>query len=198
MHQGRSAFDDAIRVVERLQRLARRVGRRRTRFNLRPDSARRSLMLVGGRVEAGTNFNVVPDRCVFTVDRRMNPEEDLAAERAALLAVFDGARRDGIRLDIEIFQEGQPSGTPADAPLGQALATHVRAVTGKPVRFEMCPGLLEIRFYAAQGMPAYAYGPGLLAVSHGPKEFVHVDRLVECARIYARTAATVLAPPRTD
>jgi len=33
----------------------------------------------------------------------------------------------------------------------------------------MCPGLLETRFYAAYGIPAFAYGPGLLTVSHGPE-----------------------------
>ena len=193
LHQGRNAFEDALRVVAGLQRLARRVGRRRTRFRVTPDAARRSLMLIGGRVEAGSNFNVVPGRCVFTVDRRMNPEEHFDTERQALLEVFDDARRSGISLDVEVFQEGRPSGTSAAAPLGRALSTHVRAVTGKTPKFEMCPGLLEIRFYAAQGMPAYAYGPGLLAVSHGPKEFVHTDRIVECAAIYARTAATVLS-----
>ena len=191
LHQGRNAFEDAVRVVVGLQRLARRVGRRRTRFHVTP-AARRSLMLIGGRVEAGSNFNVVPGRCVFTVDRRMNPEEDFEAERAALFDVFAKARRAGVSLDVEVFQEGRPSGTSDATPLGQALSTHVRAVTGRASRFEMCPGLLEIRFYAEQGMPAYAYGPGLLAVSHGPKEFVHIDRVVECAAIYARTAATVL------
>jgi len=149
-------------------------------------------MLIGGRVEAGSNFNVVPGRCTFTVDRRMNPEEDFEAERAALLAVFEDARRDGIRLDVEIFQEGRPSGSAETAPLGRALATHVRAVTGRAPRFELCPGLLEVRFYAARGMPAYAYGPGLLSISHGPKEFVHVDRIVDCAAVYARVAATLL------
>ena len=194
LHQGRNAFEDAIRVVARLQRLARRVGRRRTRFRVTPDAARRSLMLIGGRVEAGSNFNVVPGRCVFTVDRRMNPEEDFDTERQALFAVFDEARRDGVRLDVEVFQEGRPSGSPESAPLARALATHVRAVTGKAARFEMCPGLLEIRFYAEQGMPAYAYGPGLLAISHGPQEFVATDRIVECAAVYARVAASVLAP----
>jgi succinyl-diaminopimelate desuccinylase len=192
LHQGRNAFEDAMRVVAGLQRLARRVGRRRTRFRVTPDAARRSIMLIGGRVEAGSNFNVVPGRCVFTVDRRMNPEEHFEAERQALLEVFDDARRAGVSLDVEVFQEGRPSGTSAAAPLGQALSTHVRAVTGKTPKFEMCPGLLEIRFYAAQGMPAYAYGPGLLAVSHGPREFVHTDQIVECAAIYARTAATAL------
>jgi acetylornithine deacetylase/succinyl-diaminopimelate desuccinylase-like protein len=151
-------------------------------------------MLIGGRVEAGSNFNVVPGRCVFTVDRRMNPEEDFDAERDALFEVFASARRDGISLDVEVFQEGRPSGASEATPLGRALGTHVRAVTGKAARFEMCPGLLEIRFYAEQGMPAYAYGPGLLAVAHGPKEFVHTDRIVECAAVYARTAATVLEP----
>jgi acetylornithine deacetylase/succinyl-diaminopimelate desuccinylase family protein len=194
LHQGRNAFEDAIRVVTQLQRLARRVGRRRTQFRVTPDAARRSLMLIGGRVEAGSNFNVVPGRCVFTVDRRMNPEEDFETERQALLTVFDEARRDGVKLDVEVFQEGRPSGSPDTTPLARALATHVRAVTGKAPRFEMCPGLLEIRFYAEQGMPAYAYGPGLLSISHGPKEFVNTDRIVECAAIYARTAASVLAP----
>jgi succinyl-diaminopimelate desuccinylase len=157
-------------------------------------------MLIGGRVEAGSNFNVVPGRCVFTVDRRINPEEDLDTERAALVEVFSEARRAGVSLDVETLQEGQPSGTPEATSLGRALRTHIRAVTGRIPRFELCPGLLEVRFYAARGMPAYAYGPGLLSVSHGPREFVHIDRIVQCAAVYARTAATVLGttdrPPR--
>ena len=192
LHQGRNAFEDALRVVAGLQRLARRVQRRRTRFRVTPDAARRSLMLIGGRVEAGSNFNVVPGRCVFTVDRRINPEEDFETERQVLFDVFAAARRAGVSLDVEVFQEGRPAGTSEATPLGRALSTHVRAVTGRAPTFEMCPGLLEIRFYAEHGMPAYAYGPGLLSVSHGPKEFVHIDRIVECAAVYARTAATVL------
>lgn len=196
IHRGRNAFEDALRIVSDLQRLARRVARRQTRYHITPDAARRSIMLIGGRVEAGSNFNVVPDRCVFTVDRRMNPEEDYEEERQALLAVFDAARRDGVQLEVDIFQEAYPSGTPASTPLGRALSRHVREVTGKSATFELCPGLLEIRFYAQHGIPAYAYGPGLLSVSHGPKEFVDPDRIVECARIYARVAATMLAEAR--
>ena len=40
----------------------------------------------------------------------------------------------------------------------------------------MCPGLLETRFYAMRGIPAYAYRTGLLTVSHGPSEFVPVPQ----------------------
>jgi succinyl-diaminopimelate desuccinylase len=57
----------------------------------------------------------------------------------------------------------------------------------------MCPGLLEIRFYHRQGIPAYAYGPGLLSVSHGPNEFVKVKDISTCAAIYALTAARLLS-----
>ena len=192
LHQGRNAFEDAIRVVAALQRLAKRVSRRRTSYKVTPDAARRSLILIGGRVEAGSNFNVVPGRCVFTVDRRMNPEEDFDAERRALFGVLEEARRDGVKLDVETFQEGNPSGTPEATSLGRTLSRHIRAVTGKPPTFEMCPGLLETRFYAKEGMPAYAYGPGLLSISHGPKEFVNIDRIVDCAVIYARVAAAML------
>ena len=76
--------------------------------------------------------------------------------------------------------------------MGQALARNVVAVIGEAPRFEMCPGLLETRFYASRGMPAYAYGPGLLSVAHGPKEYVDMRRVAECGAIYALTAGEIL------
>ncbi|MDE3156749.1 MAG: ArgE/DapE family deacylase [Acidobacteriota bacterium] len=193
-HQGVNAFEQAIRVVERLQRLRAEVAQRRTALALKPDEARPSILLIGGQVAAGTNFNVVPAECRFTIDRRINPEEDLDEERRRLDELFDAARRDGIDVTAELLQEGRSSLTPADTPAAQALAAAVEQVTGRTAAFELCPGLLEIRFYAAQGVPAFAYGPGILAVSHGPKEFVRMDRVVECAAIYALMAASLLAP----
>jgi len=52
--------------------------------------------------------------------------------------------------------------------------------------------LLETRFYAANGIPAYAYGPGLLSVAHGPNEYVDLRRIVDTAAVYAQTAMEVL------
>jgi len=60
-------------------------------------------------------------------------------------------------------------------------------------QFEMCPGLLETRFYNRIGVPALAYGPGLLSVSHGPNEFVAVRNIFDCALIYALTAVKALS-----
>jgi acetylornithine deacetylase/succinyl-diaminopimelate desuccinylase family protein len=151
-----------------------------------------SLLLVGGRVEAGSNFNVVPAECRFTIDRRTDPGEDFDAEKQRLLAILDAARSDGIDLEVRMIQEGRSSATARNAALANALADSVAAVTGDPPAFEMCPGLLETRFYAERGVPALAYGPGILAVSHGPQEFVKMGRMAECAKIYGLTAARML------
>lgn len=101
-------------------------------------------------------------------------------------------RARGIDLEVEVLQEGDSSAQAVDSPLAVALARNIQSVTGKPARFEMCPGLLEIRYYAAVGIPALAYGPGLLAVSHGPREFVPVDNIASVARVYAATALELI------
>jgi succinyl-diaminopimelate desuccinylase len=203
-HRGENAFERMHRVVERLLVLKREVESHSTEHNIgaEPDltdgseeasRARNSILMVGGQSGGGANFNVVPEKCWFTVDRRTNPEEDLELEKARLIAVFEQCQRDGIPLGWEIFQEGRSGACSGDRELGQALARNVRAVTGEAPRFEMCPGLLETRFYAARGMPAYAYGPGLLSVAHGPKEYVDMRRVVECGAIYALTAIDILS-----
>ena len=76
--------------------------------------------------------------------------------------------------------------------MAQILARNIESITGNQPGFEMCPGLLETRFYAAKGVPAFAYGPGLLSVAHGPKEFVDIKEVCNCAAIYAMTALELL------
>lgn len=187
-HQGQNAFERAHRVVERLLELKSVVEQRKTSFAIGAEQARNSILMLGGQSGGGTNFNVVPEECWFTVDRRMNPEENFDLEKERLISVLQRSRQDGIPLEWEILQEGRSSSSPPDAKLGLALGHSIERVTSKAPRFEMCPGLLEIRFYAASGMPAYAYGPGLLSVAHGPDEYVDMQTVRECAAIYALTA----------
>jgi acetylornithine deacetylase/succinyl-diaminopimelate desuccinylase family protein len=193
-HEGVNAFEGMLAVAQALLELKHEVETHMTSYHIAPEIARRSILLVGGRTEGGTNFNAVPDECWFTVDRRFNPEEDFEAEKRRLLDAIDRVRGPG-SVDVEVIQEGRSSGSDEHGPLGQALAQSIVDVTGRAARFEMCPGLLEIRFYAERGIPAFAYGPGLLTVSHGPDEFVPIDRIVECAQIYALTASRLLAAP---
>jgi succinyl-diaminopimelate desuccinylase len=196
-HQGENAFERMCAVVGKLQQLKREVEQRTTEANIGSEQARNSILMLGGESGGGTNFNVVPAECWFTIDRRTNPEEDFATEKNKLLSVLESCKQDGIPLEWEIFQEGSAACSDKDGPLGEALSKTVNAVTGRTPRFEMCPGLLETRFYAAQGIPACAYGPGLLSVAHGPNEYVDLRKVLDTAAIYALTAMEMLNSPAT-
>jgi len=191
-HLGENAFERMHRVVGQLQELKREVEQRVTNFNVGAEQARNSILMLGGQSGGGANFNVVPEECWFTIDRRINPEEDSREEGSKLIAVLESCKREGIPLEWETLQEGRSSACREDDALGKALARSARAVTGEAPPFEMCPGMLEIRFYIALGVPAYAYGPGLLSVAHGPNEYVDLRKVIDCAAIYALTAMDVL------
>ncbi|HKS75859.1 MAG TPA: ArgE/DapE family deacylase [Terriglobales bacterium] len=183
--EGVNAFERALPTLMRLAEVKKEVELRETQYNIAPAAARKSILLLGGRVEGGTNFNVTPDQFWFTLDRRINPEESLEEEAKRLRDALDG-------FEIEPLQFEPAAATSEEDPLAEVLGRHIASVTGKKPAFEMCPGLLETRFYAARGIPAFAYGPGLLTVSHGPNEFVPVRNIAQCALIYALTAAQVL------
>ena len=182
---GVNAFERALPAIIRLADIKKEVELRETLQNIAPAAARKSILLLGGRVDAGTNFNVTPDYCSFTIDRRLNPEEDLEEEKRRLCEALEG-------FEVEVLQEEPAAATSSEEPLGAILSRHITDVTGKKPSFEMCPGLLETRFYAAHGIPAFAYGPGLLTVSHGPNEFVPIRNISHCALIYALTAVDSL------
>ena len=196
--RGVNAFEQAMVVAQAFAALKRRVARRRTRFAIRPAEARRSVLLIGGQVAAGTNFNAVPAECSFTLDRRINPEESLAREKRALLALLQRFRKRGIRLDAEIFQEESAAGISAGEPVARAMAESAREIIGRAPKFELCPGLLEIRFYAQRGVPAFAFGPGQLEVAHGPNESVALKNVYDFAAIYALAAARILSPRSSE
>ena len=184
--EGVNAFERSLSAIVRLAEIKKDVESRETQHDIAPAAARKSILLLGGRVEAGTNFNVTPDFCSFTIDRRINPEENLEQEAQRLRDALQG-------FEIETLQYEPAAATPATTPLGRIVSQNIASVTGEAATFEMCPGLLETRFYAARGIPAFAYGPGLLTVSHGPNEFVPIRNITQCALIYALTAADMLS-----
>ena len=191
--QGINAFENMLEITRELENLKAEISQRESAYAIHPRAAKRSILMLGGECRGGSNFNVVPESCSFTVDRRLNPEEDLTVEKQRLFDIFDRIQARGIEHEVEIIQEGHAAGSPEDHPVSRILANAIEATTGKPPQFEMCPGLLENRFYSARGIPAFAYGPGLLSVSHGPNEFVPLKNIRDCAEIYARVASHALA-----
>ena len=191
-YEGINAFEQMMVVANALLEYRQQIMTKKTQYRIEPEAARASILMLGGECSGGTNFNLVPAECTFTVDRRINPEEDLLEEKALLLNLFDRLKRQGIDLEVEIFQEAPSAGTSETHTVAQVLGCSIEQAMGRPAVFEMCPGLLENRWYAQQGIPAFAYGPGLLSVSHGPEEYVPIENIRKTALVYALTAVQLL------
>ncbi len=192
-YKGVNAFEAMVELSNRLLAHKTKIEKRNTNFSIAPDAARCSVILIGGTVAGGTNFNTVPDSCSFTIDRRTNPEESLEAEEKELLEIIQQPLASGATVQIETLQRASSSASASDSIPARKLARNAALVLEKEPEFELCPALLETRFYAQLGIPAFAYGPGLLSVAHGPNEYVNLKKVEEFALIYALTACDILS-----
>ena len=193
-HLGVNAFEKMIRVAEPLGTLAHQLLEKRTAFPMESDAARGSMLVVGGSAGAGASFNAVPGSAWFSVDRRFNPEEDIDEEMARLIdTIAEAAASVDADVSVDVLQRAPSAGTDESHPTSVRLARCIAEVEGTAPRFEMCPGVLETRWYAQLGIPAYAYGAGRLDVSHGPDEFIDEAAMRRCAAVYALFAGEMLA-----
>ena len=189
-YEGVNAFAAAVDVVVALRELEQSLRERMSAldFSSPSDHARESIMLVGGVSGGGTNFNIVPEEFSFTVDRRPNPEEDYGEAKRELLDLLASSRERGVDLDWEVLQDAPSAMAPAGSDFVQVVAGAVTAVTGTTPTVTCCPGVLETRVYDQLGIPAVAFGPGLIERMHGPDEDVPIANLVDAAAIYAEVA----------
>ena len=116
-----------------------------------------------GRIEGGTNTNVVPGKVVLKLDRRMIPEENPAQVEADVRRVIAGAAASmpGITVEIRrllLAEAWQPD--TANAPLVRALQQHGEAVFGEPIPTSGTPLYTDVRLFGAAGIPAAIYGAG--------------------------------------
>lgn len=109
------------------------------------------------------------------------------------MKVIEHAPPSGASVQVEVLQRAPSSASDPDSAAARRLVRSSALVLKEEPSFELCPGLLETRFYAQQHIPAFAYGPGLLSVAHGPHEFVNLKRTRDFALIYALTAYDILS-----
>lgn len=191
-HRGKNAFEQMVEIAHSLLELRKHIRRRKTEMPINPPGANCSVLLIGGESGSGVSYNVVPDRAFFTIDRRINPEENLAQAKKELMGFLEKYKKRGVEMEVKVLQEGESSAADIRAPLASALKETIRDVTQKIPRFELSPGLVEIRFFNKRRIPGVAYGPGLLEVSHGPDEYIRISDILNCAKIYSLTAARLL------
>ncbi|MGW5158276.1 succinyl-diaminopimelate desuccinylase [Nonomuraea wenchangensis] len=120
-------------------------------------------------VTGGVAGNVIPDRCVVTVNYRFAP--DLTVEQAEehVREVFDG---------FEVtFTDAAPAARPG---LTHPVAAAFAAAVGGTPRAKL--GWTDVARLSALGVPAVNYGPGDPNLAHQQGEYVSLPKIVEGER----------------
>ncbi len=159
-----------------------------------------------GRIEGGTNTNVVPGKVSFKLDRRMIPEENPVEVEASIRQVIQQA--------VEQFNQGRSADhqihvdikrlllahamkpLPGNAPLVNAIQKHGQEIFGEPIPAMGTPLYTDVRLYVAQGVPGVIYGAGPRTVleSHAKRadERLVLEDLRRATRVIARTLHDLL------
>jgi succinyl-diaminopimelate desuccinylase len=152
-----------------------------------------------GRIEGGSNTNVVPGKVTFKLDRRMIPEEDPVLVEASIRAVIRDAAADldGVSIDIKrLLLAHALKPNPGNATLVAALQKHGEAIFGEPIPTSGTPLYTDVRLYGAYGIPAAIYGAGPRSVLESnakrADEHLNLADLRGATKVVARTLLDLL------
>ncbi len=153
-----------------------------------------------GRIEGGTNTNVVPGKVAFKLDRRMIPEEnpvDVEADIRRVIAEA-AAGKPGITVEIKrLLLAHSMKPLAGNAPLVSALQRHGEALFGAPVPAMGTPLYTDVRLYGEAGIPGVIYGAGPRTVleSHAKRadERLDLEDLRRATKVIARALSDLLA-----
>jgi succinyl-diaminopimelate desuccinylase len=125
-------------------------------------------------IGGGIAGNVIPDRCVVTVNFRFAPDRSVAAAEEHVRAVFDG-------WPVTVL-DAAPAARPG---LGEpAAASFVAAVKGEGAAGGGAPraklGWTDVARFAEIGIPVVNYGPGEPEVAHTKGEYVEIAKIAAC------------------
>jgi acetylornithine deacetylase len=108
-------------------------------------------------ISGGTGESTIPDRCVFTIERRTLPGETLEQVEADIAHLIERSRPADPRITVtaRTVLHRPPMQTPPDAPIVQALL----AAAGPGTSVAPMSYWADSAFLAAAGIPTVLYGP---------------------------------------
>jgi succinyl-diaminopimelate desuccinylase len=186
-HLGENAVEKSSYILDALMELKAKVTQRKSKVLTHPDTGldRMAARLNINMIQGGLKANIVPDRCVITIDRRLIPEENIADARKEILDTLAAVK------DVrwEIFSESSiPTVPPCDDPVTDKLAGVLKEVTGEGGKFgEMGSG--DLPNIVVKEWGGKEFGLGVIRTEsniHGINEFVRQKDIEDLAEIIYR------------
>jgi succinyl-diaminopimelate desuccinylase len=112
-------------------------------------------------ITGGTASNVIPDRCVVTVNYRFAPSRSVDEAAAHVRDVLDG-------FDVRVVDAAAGARPGLDDPAARGFVDAVLGATGRAPVAKL--GWTDVARFAALGIPAVNFGPGDPLLAHTADE----------------------------
>jgi len=151
-----------------------------------------------GLIEGGINTNVVPDRIVFRLDRRVIPDESIGDVEAGLISdIKQAAEFSGITVEVKRILLAEPLvPSPGAARMTERLCARASEIFGEPITVKGVPLYTDARHYAAAGIPIILYGAGPRTIeqanAHRADERLELGDLRRATEVIALTIFDML------
>jgi len=184
--RGVNAFEYTADLVQELKKLKKKVEKRRTRHGVMEAEEKRPTFVIGGLLKGGNKTNTVPDRVLFSIDRRILPDEDFDTARKEIVDVVHKFKKMNRQIKIKLTVSGydRPVVVNRNSHLCRTFSRCIRKVYKKDAQFKLLAGGTDMRHLLFKGVPGIGY-----SVSgenyHSDNEFVYIKSLVDTTRIFA-------------
>jgi succinyl-diaminopimelate desuccinylase len=155
--------------------------------------------MIVGLINGGINTNVVPDRLMLRVDRRIIPEENPAEVEARLRSLIEraAASHDGIRVEIRrLLRANALKPLPGHEKLLGSIQKHARRAFGADVPAVGVPLYADARLYGEHDVPIVMYGAGPRTLTESnakqPDENLLLEDLRRATHVVASTVYDLL------
>ena len=185
-HLGANAIQAASRMIQELHRLP--LERHHPLFEIPHPSL--SVTLIAG----GAKINIIPSRCSFSIDRRMVPGETTESVLGEIKEIVGKNKEEGISAEVRVIHSGwDPYAIDPELPAVRGLCQTVEEISGRPPRIKGKAGCTDAsHLFHRAGIPSVCLGPGLEDMAHAANERVSLEKVIQAAKIYARSAVKLL------
>ena len=184
-HRGINAVEQAFHLIGPLFKLKEEVILRRSKIPVHPDTNIESGVMEPrlniNVFQGGWKTNVIPDRCLVSVDRRLIPEEELEVAEEELISCLTSVEK----VDWKIRRILKIPSYASDDPLTNQLVRVIKKVTGQKVGKYGGMGSFDLPGIATK-WDAKIFGLGVFRPEsniHGKNEFVYLQDIEDLSEV---------------
>ncbi len=193
-HKGINAVEKMAVVINEIAKLREDFKNRVSEMPLRDPLQKHPTVTIGGTIQGGIKTNVVPDRCVMTLDRRVLYEETPEEAREEIEVVLRRiAEKDPeFSYETKLVNRIEPSYCPESEKIIQSLKKNVKSIVGKEARIQYGGGYTDM-WYFSKIMPMAHYGVAQIGQGHTADEHQELDELVTGSKVIGVTVLDMLS-----